>query len=258
MSSSSWTCLNGSTQVDCMQLDAVSCDSWDVPECCLSIEAQMREWLVWSNLVYLLPIVVLLSVRACKGHEIENTDWEYVYNLLLVMIASSVYHGCANVLNELPCYEYCYLNFQDTYNADCIAALLSIHTTLSVRWKKRPDVLHTFIVFTVVILGLWLIQFQWGIFTIGATVAVLDLSWRLATKQFNLLPSHHIGIILLVLSFLSLILAVLAQYSGVFSRPYGILHPIWHTMTALASLFFVVAVDENDTQTRYAKIINAM
>jgi hypothetical protein len=264
------------SNVDCWNLISQSCA--DVPEQCMSVQLRIRNWMIYSNVLYLVVIVSILYMRGVFQYcyvrfsrsalrdtdtlprlTMDASDVAYCVSFTCVMFASGFYHQCHEAMGANTCYANCYwLNDAVFVNADVLASMISVHATVTIKWipDEGTSIRAVFeqsylrcMYFIIPLLVVWMSSYDFVILYIAVTMFLTNLSVRCLLDKMTLVTGSVVGIPLVVvywtLAASFLLTAFLCEYTAETGMPYTQAHPLWHACTMFASLFFVAGIKDN-------------
>lgn len=232
-------------QHDC--LASHSCvDSWETA----------RDWLVFSNLVFLFPPMVLYRVRKASGFfVVPVSDDVFMLSCIGLCIVSSLYHACDSMDNMLPCGEKCVVGWQQLYHADMLISGFMAHAASTLGWEPDTQLAQA------------ALHLSWAFFPYAAVfmihddvlyvsfvvaLCLLDVSYRYFGERKAVLRFPVVVSVTAALgAFTFGVTAVLLQYTGIVGdeRNRPATHTAWHfAMGSALCLVPVVFIDDRVVQ----------
>lgn len=141
-----------------------------------------HDMLVYSNMAYLAPPMVMLTVRWKTKTRLRPWDALFIVGCCMLCVASSFYHSCDTASGFVTCDVYCIASFHILQGADSIAAVTVVHLALLLSWEPTHVVAKTYTLFITFLLPFLVLYSDgsWPLYTLVDTMAVADIGMRVA------------------------------------------------------------------------------
>jgi hypothetical protein len=200
--------------------------------------------MVLTNLVYLVPIIVIVLVRfkSWRSSGLPRLgDSVFIGANIAVGVVSALYHSCDDTSGHMPCHKMCVVPWDDLYNNDMVVSGFTAYALASVGWNPSSHtaglcVVLSFVFFPYIALFLVHSPLLYLATVLCAVAVVLLVRFHHSELEFVQYSPTTILLMVAIAAILGTT-ALVMQYTSLplaFLDSVPIRHSCWHVGTGLA------------------------